>query len=112
MYKIGVIGERATVAGFIALGYTVHEAETAADAAKILHTLAGDNGEDGYAIIFVTESLAKQIGGDIAKYDGAVMPAVTILPDGAGEDGGLSYGMERIKRNVEVAVGADILFRD
>ena len=42
MYKIGVIGDRATVAGFIALGYTVYEVEDPADAAEILHRIANE----------------------------------------------------------------------
>ncbi len=108
MYKIGVIGDRATVAGFIALGYTVYEVEDPADAAEILHRIANED----YAIIFVTEAIAEAIPGDIGKYNGSMTPAVTVLPDKKSADGALSYGMAQIKRHVEVAVGADILFRE
>ena len=108
MYKIGVIGDRATVAGFIALGYTVYETETPDEAASTLHKIANED----YAIIFVTEAVAEAIAGDIAKYNGSKTPAVTVLPDRKPADGSLSYGMAQIKRHVEVAVGADILFRE
>lgn len=109
MYKIGIIGDRATVSGFIALGYAVHEAEDADTAREILQRIADDS---EYAIIFITERYAEVLDEDIRKYSGRITPAITVLPDGAGDKGGLSYGMSLIKRNVERAVGADILFRD
>ncbi len=111
MYKIGIIGDRATVSGFIALGYATFEAEDADTARKILQSIADDS-EGEYAIIFITERYAEALGEVIKKYSGRMTPAITVLPDGAGDKGRLSYGMSLIKRNVERAVGADILFRD
>ena len=114
MYKIGIIGDRATVAGFIALGCTVYEADDAASAGEILETIAGkdaDNG-DGFAIIFIVDKYARELEEKMRKYSSRMMPAVTVLPDAVSGSGSLSYGMEQIKRHVEKAVGADILFRD
>ncbi len=107
MYKIGIIGDRATVAGFIALGYTVYEAEDAVSAGEALDRI-GDSGE--YAIIFIVEKFARELGEKMKKFSSRLTPAVTVLPDG--EAGEMSFGMELIKRHVEKAVGADILFRD
>ena len=115
MYKIGIIGDRSTVAGFIALGYTVHEADDAAAAGEILRRIAtGDKSaaDDGYAIIFIVEKFARELMDDIKKYSGQMVPAITVLPDGNSRDGELSCGMSLIKQHVERAVGADILFRD
>ena len=56
MYKIGIIGERDSVMGFMAIGFAVHEAPDSETAAKILHQLAKD---DSYAIIFMVENYAK-----------------------------------------------------
>lgn len=109
MYKIGIIGDRATVSGFIALGYAVYEAEDVNSAREALHKIAEN---DEYAIIFIVERYAEALEEDINKYSGRKTPAITVLPDATGQNGGLSYGMTRIKRNVERAVGADILFRD
>ena len=51
MYKIGIIGRRDTVQGFMALGFSVHEAADAQQAAHELHAMAR-TGE--YAVIFLT----------------------------------------------------------
>ena len=113
MYKIGIIGDRATVAGFIALGYSVHEAEDAAAAGEILRRIAEpEDGGDGYAIIFIVERYARDLSDLIGKYSERKTPSITVLPDVESRDGELSYGMSMIRRHVERAVGADILFRD
>ena len=106
MYKIGIIGERDSVMGFLAIGFAVHEAPDAETAAKLLHTLAKD---ETYAIIFIVENYAKVIAEDIARYKDVPLPAVISIPGRAGSDGS---GMAAIKSAVERAVGADILFKE
>jgi len=106
MYKIGIIGDRDSVLGFMALGYAVHEAQNAHDAAQKLHSLVKT---EEYAVIFVTEELAMKMEDDIAKYKDAPLPAITVIP---GSRGGTGYGMANIKSAVERAVGADILFKE
>ena len=106
MYKIGIIGDRHSVLGFMALGFAVHESENAAEAAVTLHRLA-KTGE--YAVIFITEELAMSIEDDIAKYKDFPLPAITVIPGAGGSTG---YGMANIKSAVERAVGADILFKN
>ena len=56
MFKIGIIGERDSVMGFMAIGFAVHEASDPETAAKILHKLAKD---ESYAIIFMVENFAR-----------------------------------------------------
>ena len=106
MYKIGIIGDRDSVLGFMALGFSVHEAQKSADAAEKLHELVKS---EEYAVIFITEELAVAIEDDIAKYKDMPLPAITVIP---GADGGTGYGMANIKSAVERAVGADILFKN
>ena len=106
MYKIGIIGERDSVMGFMAIGFAVHEAPDAETAARILHTLAKD---ESYAIIFIVENYAKAIPEDIARYKDMPLPAVISIPGRAGSDGS---GMAAIKSAGERAVGADILFKE
>ena len=106
MYKIGIIGERDSVMGFMAIGFAVHEAPDSETAAKILHTLAKD---ESYAIIFIVENYAKAIAEDIARYKDSPLPAVISIPGREGTDGS---GMAAIKSAVERAVGADILFKE
>ncbi len=106
MYKIAVIGDRDSVMGFMAIGFSVFEAEDAPAAARILHTLAKDG---AYAIIFIVENYASRIAEDIARYKDEPLPAVISIPGVNGSDGS---GMAAIKSAVERAVGADILFKE
>ena len=68
MYKIGIIGERDSVMGFMAIGFAVHEAPDPETAAKILHRLAKD---ESYAIIFIVENYAKAIKSAVERAVGA-----------------------------------------
>lgn len=106
MYKIGMIGERDSVLGFMAVGFAVHEASNADEATEILHRLARS---EEYAVIFVTEDLAMQIEEEIDLYKEKPLPAIIAIP---GREGSVGYGMNHIRHAVERAVGADILFRD
>ena len=106
MYKIGVIGERDSVLGFMAIGFSVHEAPDTETARDILHTLAKDG---SYAIIFIVENYAEAIAEDIARYKDVPVPAVITIP---GRGGSTGYGMAAIKSAVERAVGADIIFKE
>ena len=106
MYKIGIIGSRDAVLGFMALGFSVHEAESAEDAARELHAMAR-SGEFG--VIFITENFARELENDIARYRDLPTPAVVSIP---GQEGSTGYGMNNLRHAVERAVGADILFKD
>lgn len=106
MRKIGIIGERDSVLGFMALGFAVHEAASAAEAATILHTLVK---KDEYAVIYVVENYAVSMEEDIAKYKDLPLPAITVIP---GMQGTTGYGIANIRSAVERAVGADILFKE
>ncbi len=106
MYKIGIIGERDSVLGFMALGFSVHEAEDVSTAERLLHSLA-KSGE--YAMIYIVENYAVQLEEEIAKYKDMPLPAITVIPGMSGTSG---YGMANIKNAAQRAVGADILFKD
>ena len=106
MYKIGMIGERESVLGFLALGFSVHEVSDAEQAEQLLHRLVRS---DEYAVIFITEQYAMQLENSIASYKERPLPAIVSLP---GKGGSVGYGMNSIRHAVERAVGADILFRD
>ena len=105
MYKIGIIGERDSVLGFMALGFAVMEAEKAEDAVSLLRG-AVKSGE--YAVIFITESLCCQIEDETAKYKDMPLPAVVSLP---GKDGSLGYGMENIRNAAIRAVARLALYK-
>ena len=103
MYKIGVIGDRESVLGFKAVGLTVFSCDSREEAfAAFKEATAGD-----FAIIYITESYYKEMMTEIEEYVDKRLPAMIPIPD---KDGSLGIGMEGVKRAVERAVGADILF--
>ena len=102
MYKIAAIGDRDSVLGFASLGIDVFSPIETKEAPKLLRRLA----EEGYAVIFITEALAKELENEISKYHSAAVPAITPIPGARGNTG---EGMKAISRFVEQAVGSDIL---
>ena len=63
--------------------------------------------EQGYAVIYVTESCYAQLGHELEKYKGVLKPAVLPIP---GVYGNTGLGIARVKGFVEKAVGSDIIF--
>lgn len=103
MYKIGVIGDRESILGFKALGLAVFPCDKADEAKKVLKKIAGEE----FAIIYVTEQLYQYMGDVIADYAEQKLPAIIPVPS---KDGSLGIGIQGVKKSVERAVGADILF--
>ncbi len=104
MYKIGIIGDRESVLGFMAVGFAVFEADNAEIAGELIDKLAKDN----FAIIFIAQSYAAILTEKIAEYADKPLPAIVPVPD---KNGG-GYGEAILKNAVERAVGADILFKE
>lgn len=102
MYKIGAVGEKDEVYAFLALGIDILAAESPEEAMKAVDTMA----RQGYGLIFVTETLAKDIGETIERYKNEVLPAIILIP---GKEGSLGIALSKVQENVEKAVGIDIL---
>lgn len=102
MYKIAVIGDKDSVLAFRALGVHVFTVTCANDARRIVDRLA----KEEYGVIFITEQLAKDIEETIERYNSEVIPAVILIPSNRGS---LNIGLENINKNVEKAVGSNIL---
>ena len=105
MYKMGVIGDRDSALGFKSLGLSVHYAYDAERAANLVNRMAREK----YAVIFITDELAKQIPKVLKRYNADTIPAVIPIPTNAGSNG---YGMEILNANVEKAVGVNILLNE
>lgn len=105
MYKIAVIGGSDSVIGFKALGLDAFPVEDTAEAKAVLHRIA-QPGEVEYSIIYLEESLAKDMTSDVRKYDEKPSPAIILIP---GRDGSAGLGLAALKEAVEKAVGSDIL---
>lgn len=100
--KIAVIGDKDSVLAFKAIGVDVYPARNHFEAQDTLRKLARD-----YAVIFITEDLAEKVQNIIERYKARAFPAVIPIPTAQGSTG---YGMKAISKDVEKAVGIDILF--
>jgi V/A-type H+-transporting ATPase subunit F len=102
MAKIGVIGDRDSVLLFKAVGLDVYFEDDGETANRTLHRLA----RQGYAAVFVTEKLFPACEETIKEFEGKAYPAIIPIPDNQGSRG---EGLRALKKNVEKAVGMDIL---
>ncbi|TYQ14989.1 UNVERIFIED_CONTAM: V/A-type H+-transporting ATPase subunit F [Acetivibrio alkalicellulosi] len=105
MYKIGVIGDKDSIMGFKAVGMSVFPVSTPLEAQEVLEKIA----DEQYAVIYITEQVAVDIVSTIDQYSEKKFPAIIPIPGNAGS---LGIGIKGVKKSVERAVGADILFRD
>lgn len=100
--KIGIIGDKDSVLGFMAAGFHVFAVNTPDEAREILENAI----KDGFAVMYITEELLFQIPDVYDKFK--TEPALAIIPVPS-KRGALGFGMANIKKSVERAVGADIL---
>lgn len=101
MYKIGVIGDSASIQGFLSLGFIIEDAKTQDEAEEKIIELRNQN----CAIVFMTEELYSKLDTDIYTAD----PLFTLIPIPT-LNSNQNIGVNRLKKAVEKAVGADILF--
>jgi V/A-type H+-transporting ATPase subunit F len=101
-YQIAVIGDWESVMGFRALGLDTYPVTSVEEAKEKVKELAkGD-----CAVIYLTETLAKDMEDVLARYKDELRPAIILIP---GREGSLGIGKNNIQRAIERAVGADIL---
>lgn len=105
MYKIGVIGDKQSVQGFKAVGLDVYDCTSGEDARHKLQQIANED----YAIIYITENFYAEITDTVYEYNEKRLPAIIPIP---GMNGSMGIGFDNIKKAVEKAVGADILFNN
>lgn len=100
--KLAVVGDIDSALAFKAVGAEAFEADETT-AKSVLRSLV-KKGE--YAIIFVTEQLAAALPTELEGLKNLTYPCVIPIPSCLGTNG---YGMASIKKDVEKAIGADIL---
>ena len=103
--KIAVVGEKESVLGFKAVGFDVRETATPQETEDTIHALAAEN----CGIIFITEQAMAPVLQVLEEYKDRQTPAIIPIP---GREGSLGMGLTSVKKSVERAVGADILFKD
>ena len=99
MSKVGIVGDKDSIMGFLALGIDIFPAYSAD------HQLA----EKEYAIIYITEDASLKAKESIAKYKDMELPAIIVIP---GIGGSMGLGMNEVRESAKRAIGADILFSE
>ena len=102
MYKIAIVGDKDSVLAFKILGVDVYISLDAQEARKIIDRIS----KEGYGIIVVTEQVAKDIPETIKRYNSELIPAIILIPSNKGS---LNIGLANIDKNVEKAIGSNIL---
>ena len=103
MYKIAVMGDRDSIYGFASVGIDIYPVDSEVNAARQVQKLY----ENGYAIIYMTESLFSRNEKDLNVFNDQPLPVVIPIP---GVSGNTGIGIARVKNSVEKAVGSDIIF--
>ena len=105
MSKLGVIGDKDSVMGFLSLGIDTFTAYEPEEIKKTIHRLI----EEDYAIIYITEQASLLAKDYIARFKDEPLPAIIVIP---GIGGSLGLGMNEIRESSKRAIGVDILFND
>lgn len=103
MYKIAVMGDRDSIYGFASVGLDIYPVLDTSTAHRMLKKLV----ENEYGIIYMTESLCALLEKELDVLRAKPLPAVIPIP---GVSGNTGYGISRVKKSVEQAVGSDIIF--
>lgn len=103
MPKIAVIGDRDSILGFKAVGVITFPTSGPEEVKDALRKVTGGD----YAVVFITEQAADQAREAVEEINARPTPILVPIPSSRGS---LGMGMAQIRRSVEKAVGADILF--
>lgn len=101
--KIAVIGDSESATAFLAIGAAVFKPRDEYEAADVLRDISKT---DEYAVILVTENFAAKMEQLMQKLKARPYPAVIAIPGSTGSNG---FGMAGVRKDVEKAVGVDIL---
>lgn len=101
--KIAIIGEKDTVLAFKSIGFDCYSVSNEGEAREKFKALTMN-----YKIIYITEDYALTLNDLIERYDSKTFPIVIPLPTASGSNG---YGKESVHKNVEKAIGTDILLK-
>jgi V/A-type H+-transporting ATPase subunit F len=103
--KVYFIGSQDQLRGFAALGTTVVGVDSLHDAEAALREAV----REGAVAVFITEDIGGKMWDVLAAYADRPLPVITLIPSSSGSKG---IALERIRRMVERAVGADVLGKE
>ncbi|MCL2176522.1 MAG: V-type ATP synthase subunit F [Firmicutes bacterium] len=101
--KIAVIGDKESIIAFKAVGMETFPVEKDKDEIrKTLRRLANEE----YSVIFITEEACEGQDEILERFMAQPFPSIIPIPS---SNGTMGLGMTNLKRNIEKAIGADIL---
>ena len=102
--KMAIIGNGDSILAFKAAGLDAFAVDNAENGKTLLKSIAKD-----YQIIFVIDKLAVEMDDVLKKYVESAYPVIIPIPS---ESGSIGYGIKVLKREMERALGVDILFKN
>ncbi len=99
--SVAVIGSRAEVLPFVAIGADVYVTEDIGEAKKAVVNFA----EKNYPVIMITDDLIIQMAEFIESYSSFPVPSITAIP---GKSGTSAFSRERLSNKVKRAIGIDL----
>lgn len=102
VHKVAVIGDKSSVLAFKVIGVEVVSPVGVEETRRAVNRLARENA----GVIFITEALAQTIPETIDRYANEPAPAIILIPS---NQGSLGIGKEWINKNVEKAIGSNII---
>jgi len=104
MHKIALVGDRDSIMGFQLLGISIFPITNKEETINIFNELI----KEKYAAVFITEEIASQIFDKIEELQKKYLISVTIIPNKLERK---NLGLKILKKNIEKAIGTDILFK-
>jgi V/A-type H+-transporting ATPase subunit F len=102
--KAGIVGMADAVLPFGALGFKVYVANNSEEGESAVKQAASE----GVGVLFLDETLAATMSDVLPELSEAGWPIITVIP---GLKGSLGMGISLLRKRVEKAIGADILFK-
>ena len=104
MSNIALIGEKEVIIGFSLVGLKLFPVIESVEAIAALKECR----ENNFAIVFITNEIAQKIIDKIEEYQKLSSITICILPNRTKKS---ELSLNILRKNVEKAVGTDILFR-
>jgi V/A-type H+-transporting ATPase subunit F len=103
--KAAAVGEHSSVVLFNTAGVEAVSVESVEEASNAVRRLV----RGGYNVIFLTENYAALLEEELKKYRAQAYPLILPIPERTGSTG---YGLEKVRINMEKAIGTNIFDKE
>lgn len=107
--KVAIIGNENTILPLKSLGIEIFNITTQKSGEEILTRIRNENnGNDNYAVIFITSDWHKKLETEIAKFKNKILPAIISLPSPIEKQGATLASLEKM---MERAIGNKLVIK-